>query len=227
MSEWWTYTPSDLLLFSPRVYYRLLELHNQAFWPIQILTGGVGLGIVFLLLKPRRWSARLICLALGPIWILVGYAFFWQSYATINWFGPYLAPFFVLEGLLLIWAGASGRFTLAESRTHSSLLGLSVLLLAVLGYPLLAPLMGRPWLAAEIFGLSPDPTAIATLAVLAFSPGRNQGLLMVVPCAWCMITGTTLWTMGAADFLVTPLCALIAVAFGLLRKRPRIKPANG
>jgi hypothetical protein len=30
MSEWWTYTLSDFLLFSPRVYYRLFELHNRA-----------------------------------------------------------------------------------------------------------------------------------------------------------------------------------------------------
>ena len=28
MSEWWTYRPSDFLLFSARTYWRLFELHN-------------------------------------------------------------------------------------------------------------------------------------------------------------------------------------------------------
>jgi len=36
MSEWWTYRPEDFLLFSPRVYWRLFELHNEALWPAQI-----------------------------------------------------------------------------------------------------------------------------------------------------------------------------------------------
>ena len=38
MSEWWTYTISDFLMFSPRTYYRMLERYNTAIWPGQILT---------------------------------------------------------------------------------------------------------------------------------------------------------------------------------------------
>ena len=37
MSEWWTYRPEDFLLFSPRVYWRMFELHNAALWPLQLL----------------------------------------------------------------------------------------------------------------------------------------------------------------------------------------------
>jgi hypothetical protein len=40
MPEWWTYTLSDFLLFSPRAYYRLIERHNAAVWPWQL--GSVG-----------------------------------------------------------------------------------------------------------------------------------------------------------------------------------------
>ena len=36
MAEWWTYRPEDFLLFSPRVYWRLFELHNAAVWPVQV-----------------------------------------------------------------------------------------------------------------------------------------------------------------------------------------------
>ena len=38
MSEWWTYRPSDLLMFAPRTYWRLFELHNESLWPMQVLT---------------------------------------------------------------------------------------------------------------------------------------------------------------------------------------------
>jgi hypothetical protein len=37
MSEWWTYRPSDFLLFAPRTYYRLFELYNSEIWPLQIV----------------------------------------------------------------------------------------------------------------------------------------------------------------------------------------------
>ena len=57
VSEWWTYTPSDLLLFSPRVYYRLIELHNIAVWPVHIGAALLGLLVRFIA-GPRFRSAR-------------------------------------------------------------------------------------------------------------------------------------------------------------------------
>ena len=46
MSEWWTYRPSDFLLFAPRTYYRLIELYNSEVWPLQI--GALIVGMWFL-----------------------------------------------------------------------------------------------------------------------------------------------------------------------------------
>lgn len=52
MFEWWTYTLSDFLMFSPQVYYRLFELYNRALWPTQLLTVGAGVAILYLLIVP-------------------------------------------------------------------------------------------------------------------------------------------------------------------------------
>ena len=99
--------------------------------------------------------------------------------------------------------------------------GRALLAGALIGYPLLAPLMGRPWFAAEIFGIAPDPTAVGTLAVLALADGRMRWLLLLVPCLWCAISGATLWTMGAGGFFVPPLSALIAVGSALAGNQRR------
>ena len=48
MSEWWTYRPVNFLLFSPRVYWRMFELHNAALWPLQVLALAAGLIIILL-----------------------------------------------------------------------------------------------------------------------------------------------------------------------------------
>ena len=57
MSEWWTYRPEDFLLFSPRVYWRMFELHNAALWPLHVLTLAAGLIIILL----DRAAAEKLC----------------------------------------------------------------------------------------------------------------------------------------------------------------------
>jgi uncharacterized protein DUF6064 len=218
MSEWWTYTLSDFLLFSPRVYYRLFELHNRALWPAQLLTMALGLTILLMMLRPVRGSERSIPALLGVLWIWIAWSFFIESYATINWAAIYVAPVFALQGLLLIWVGSRGHLAFASGRANVAGIGLFALALA--GYPLIAPAMGRPWIAAEIFGIAPDPTSVATLAVLALVQGRVRWLLMVIPCLWCIVTGATLWTMESAEYFVAPLGALAAVGIALLRRAP-------
>ena len=62
--------------------------------------------------------------------------------------------------------------------------------------PLLAPLQGRGWATSEVFGIAPDPTAIATLGVLLLARGRLLPLLVPIPILWCLLSGMTLSTMG-------------------------------
>ena len=54
MPEWWTYSLADFLLFSPRTYYRLIERHNDAVWPAQLVTLGLGV-LIAGLLRERAW----------------------------------------------------------------------------------------------------------------------------------------------------------------------------
>jgi hypothetical protein len=83
--------------------------------------------------------------------------------------------------------------------------------MSILGYPMLAPLTGRSWTTAEIFGMAADPTAIASVAVLALFRGRIRWLLLVVPVLWCAIAAATLWAMDAPESLVVVAAALLAL----------------
>src|ERR1700730_1705790 len=98
MSEWWTYHLSDLLLFSPRTYYRLFEIYNAAIWPAQV--AAVVLGIVIVVLLRRGASAlrgRIIAAILAAGWLFVAIAFHSRRYATINTFGVHCAVAFGVE----------------------------------------------------------------------------------------------------------------------------------
>src|SRR5512134_642137 len=220
MSEWWTYTLSDFLLFAPRTYYRLFELYNREIWPAQLLALGAGGAI---LLASRRGGAapgRLAAALLAGCWLWIAWGFHLQRYATINWAATHFAAAFASEAALLVWTGVvRGRLALGSIDPVVRRVGLGVIVFALVVQPLIGPLAGRDWAQAEVFGTAPDPTAVATLGVLLLASDRVRWALLVVPALWCAVTGATLWAMGAPDAAVAPLAALVVLAAAIRRTR--------
>lgn len=209
MTEWWTYRLSDFLLFSPETYFRLFELHNEALWPWQVAAVIAGLAILVLAGQP------LALLFAGGAWLLAGWLWLYERYATINWAAEWLAGGFVLQGLLL-WVFAFDR-TLRPTDGPSHAFGFMLMVCALFLQPLLPWMLGRPWMQGEVFALMPGPTVVATLGLLLAL--RAHWLLLVLPLVWCVIDGATLWTMKAPAFWLLPVAAVLTVAMRLVRQR--------
>jgi hypothetical protein len=207
MSEWWTYTLSDIQSFSLHSYYRLFELYNAAIWPAQIVVLALGLAMLVLLRRAELRRGRLIAAILAACWLWIAIAFHAHRYATLTWSARYFAWGFGLEAALLIWTGVVRGRLVFERRP----LGLSIILFALVVHPLIiVALFSRTWRQVEIFGVAPDPTAIATLGVLLLATGRVRWELMVLPLLWCAISGATLLSMKAPDAGI-PLAAAVLV----------------
>ncbi len=196
-----TWTPEDFLLFSPRAYWRLFALENAAVWPAQLLPIAAGALLLFGLALGRRpsgrWTAPALGLALAAAWFWTGWQFVALRYGAINWAAPTLAWGFYAEAALLAALGLSGRLAF-DGRGKRAVAGIGLLAMALPVWPLLAPLDGRPWQEAEVFAVAPDPTAIATLALLALAPRCRWTVpLAVVPALWLAVSALTLFTMGA------------------------------
>lgn len=218
MSEWWTYALSDFLLFAPRTYYRLFELYNRELWPAQLLAVGAGGAILALLRRGGLGPGRAIAAILAACWLWVAWAFHWQRYATINWAATYFAAAFAMQALLLVWTGVvRGGLALGPVDRTTRRIGTGIVLFALFAQPLAGPLAGREWSQVELFGLAPDPTAVATLGVLLLASDRVRWVLLVVPALWCAVTGATLRAMGAPEAVVAPLAALLVVALAVRR----------
>ncbi len=218
MSEWWTYSLSDFLLFSPRTYYRLFDLYNAALWPAHLLTLAIGLAILALMARGGdRWN-RAADLLLAACWLWVAWAFLLNRYATINWAATWFAGLFVVQAVLLALSGAFGGGIASASRL-SRAGAVALFVFALLLQPLIGVVTGRPWTQAEVFGMAPNPTALGTLgfALLPSTAGRRW-LLLVIPLLWCAISGATLWTMGAPDALVLPAAGLLALSIAASRR---------
>jgi len=221
MSEWWTYRPSDFLLFAPRTFYRLFELYNADIWPLQIVT--LLAGVMILVLKRRRaaWRGRAIAVTLAACWLWIAWGFHWQRYSAINWIAGYVAGAFAIQALLLIWIGiVRDRLRFDTEQGVIARIGVAIYVFALVVQPLLGLLLGRDWRQAEVFGVAPDPTAVATLGLL-LATNRSHWIALPIPLLWCLVSGTTLWVMNAADALVLPMVASLVVLLSLRRSVSR------
>ena len=192
-----SWTLEDLLLFSPQVYWRLFALENEAVWLAQPVVSAAVALLALTFILGRRPSGRWLGPALGAAWLWTGWHFVALRYGTVNWLAPTLAWGFYAQAALLAGLGLSGRLVFLR-RERDAWFGLGLLAAAALVWPLLAPLDGRPWREAEVVALAPDPTAIATLALLALAErSRWSALLCVAPVLWLAVSAVTLVTMGA------------------------------
>jgi hypothetical protein len=226
MSEWWTYRLGSFLLFSPRTYYRTIELYNLAVWPAQVAGLAIGLAIVALLIANVGARDRIIAGLLAACWLWIAYAFQYQRYAQINWAANWFAAAFALQAFLLVVLGViAGRIAFEPAGGREFGIAALVIGVTVIGYPLLAPLAGRAWTTAEMFGVAADPTAIATVAVLALVRGRLRWWLLIVPLLWCAVTALTLWAMKVPEAGVVAVATLFALWPAMRRVRAdRIRP---
>ena len=228
MSEWWTYRLKDFLLFSPRTYERLFELYNAAIWPAQIVALGFGVAIWGLLTRVSAAGARWIAGILAGAWLWVAIAFQMSRYARINWAATYFGWAFVLEAALLLWFGViRARLKFARRKDGVGWLGLGLLLFALWAQPLTGLLLGRSWRRLELFGVTPDPTVIATLGLFLLARDEGCRLLIVVPVIWCAVSGATLWAMKSSEAWIPPLAAAMTLIALKHRRAARVKEKSG
>ncbi len=219
MSEWWTYRPEDFLMFAPRTYWRLFELHNQAAWPapwLLLAAGWAG----WWLLRCRAPPLRTLALGLALAWAAVGWFFLHGRYAAVFWVMQGAAWVFLMQALGLLALASQGPMGVTPSRP-ARFGGALLFGLGALGQPLLAAAAGRPWMQAEIIGLAPDPTVFATLGLLlCAAPGQGArrwlyGVLWGLALAWCAVSAATLWTMGSPQGWVAAFAGAGALALRL------------
>jgi hypothetical protein len=218
MPDWLTYRLSDFLLFSPRTYYRMFELYHAEIWPIHVVVLASVVAIAVLLRREEEWPGRVIAGLLAAWWLWVAIAFHLQRYATINWAARYFAGLFAIQALLLVWYGVvRGRLRFRVSREPAAFMAVGLLVFALVFEPVAGRVAGRAWHQVEIFGLTPDPTAIATLALLALSTARPHRALVVIPVAWCAIGAATLWALGSPEAWVVLLAGLCGLVLAIRR----------
>lgn len=226
MPEWWTYAPGDFLMYSPRVYDRLLEAYQREIWPAQAIALVLGVAVAALARSRAAWRGRAAAATLAAGWAWVAWAFLAQRYATINWAGTYFAYAFAAQAALLLLVGVLRDRLLPDLRAGGAARGAYTLLLfALFVQPVLGVVLGGRWVAAPLVGMLPDPTAVATLGFVLIAEGRVRRALLVIPLAWCAASGVLLWAMESPAAFV--MFGAGALALVLAAAKRRALPGTG
>jgi hypothetical protein len=67
--------------------------------------------------------------------------------------------------------------------------------------------------------VTPDPTAIATVSVLALVHRRIRWLLLAIPLLWCVVAVLTLWAMKSPESFVVAGAAVLGLSPALAKRR--------
>lgn len=200
MDTWLSYELADLLMFSPQVYYRQIELANQDVWPGQLLAVAGGLLLALCIGFPTAVRNRVAAAVLAVAWFCSGWVFIASRFADIHIAGPYMEALFYLQAAALAGFAAmpNGLGLCTRSKTVAATMALLIVAVVVV-YPSLTLLSGRVFASAEVFGVAADPTALATLLVISGVVSGWRLLLAVVPVFWLVFSATTLSAMGSVE----------------------------
>lgn len=200
-----------MLPFTADVLFSSFGQYNRSLWPLPALAWALGLAAIALTLRPSRHGNLAIGVLLTAAWLWTGIGYHILHFATINFAAPLYGAFFILEGLLLAWAGVLRR-TL-PFRFRGDVFGWAGLALAIAALALLPFadwLTGHGFQSLRVAGLAPTPTAAFTLGLLLLIDGRTPLQLALVPLLWALVAGATAWILSIPQDVVVAAAGLAA-----------------
>jgi hypothetical protein len=210
------------LPFSEREFLDVFGAYNGALWPAAAALWVASLVALALVLRGVRID-RSVSILLAVHWAWAGIAYHLAFFASINPAARVFAAMFLLEAILLAWAGPRpSPVRYAWKRTPWSVIGAGLAAYA-LAYPFLAMALVQPYPRTPTFGV-PCPTTIFTIGLLMMSTPPRWSLAPIL-LLWSVIGGSAAVLFGVTtDFALPAAGGLLLVQLVRYRSvgsRPR------
>jgi hypothetical protein len=216
------------LPFTQEQFLRVFADYNRGIWPIQILAVAVCLLFVGLVLLRHTITPSLVFSGLAGLWLLNGIGYHWMYFAEINPAAKGFGALFVVQSLLLAWAGSKLQIGFGIRAGIASFAGWAMLLYAIVAYPLIGSLAGHAYPYSPILGVAPCPTTIFTLGfILAFARPAPRALF-VIPILWSFVSMSAAISLGIWEDFGLGVSGLITLGLLLSHRLERqpVAPAT-
>jgi len=194
MQEILSYRLSDLLLFSEQTYLRQFELYNHWLSPAQWLFYLYGILFLLSLLNSERYFTRILFMASAPFWLICSYGFLWQFYVSINWMVEYFIVIFIIQAVLILWAGFT-TYRSSELKLHPNFFisGLVLWGSTLFVQPVFELLTGRSWSQLSVFALTPDSLSFMAISFMLIL--RLPAVVFLPSALWLLFSTLTYLAM--------------------------------
>lgn len=208
-----------MLPFSRDQFLAVFAAYNAHVWPAQLVAYAVAAFALWGLERGDTTGRRSVGAALALMWLWTGVAYHGLHFARINPAAWAFGALFVLQAGLLVqatWRGAL-RF---EPQRHAAWIGGTLMLYAMVLYPLVGLAAGEGYPAMPMFGITPCPLALFTWGVLLRARRPLARRVVLVPLLWSLVGGSAAYALDMPQDWPLLLSAGVGVWL-LLQRKPR------
>lgn len=178
-------------------FFGTLQTYNETVLPVTVVSFFLGIIAVYLAARRSEFSSRMISAILSLLWIWSGIVFF------VVFFGPtdveflgftvpgvwYLggALFFIQSILFILLGVIKNSLSFKMIGSKQSIIGASMVIYAMITYPLVGVLTGSSYPRYPVFGTAPCPLTIFTLGLLQWNDRRLPPVIAVIPFIWSLM----------------------------------------
>ena len=197
--------------FTIEQFLDVFRRYNEAVLPMQAVLVLVALVIAGAAIHGSRRGSRLALALLALLWLWMAVAYHLAFYTTLSALGYLFAAMFVVESIMLMRL-ATGRHppTLSARRDVRGIVGGTLVIHALAGYPLTALLVGHRYPTLPTFGV-PCPTTIFTFGVLLLVAEGLPRSTLIVPAAWALLGTSAALLFGMWEDIALGVAGVVAV----------------
>lgn len=208
------------LPFTPEQFFAVFARYNEGVWPAPVALNVIALLSVALLFAPGAWPGFVISLILALLWAWMAIVYHIAFFTSINPAAWLFGMVFLLGSLAFAWYGiARADLNFRPAAGIRGIAGATLIVFALVLYPVIGYLVGHRFPAAPTFGL-PCPTTIFTLGLLLFAASPVPMPVLVVPLLWAAAGSLAAFQLGVLEDIALLAAGILTIVVMLVQSAP-------
>lgn len=173
--------------FNLEQFLEVFKNYNLAVFPMQLIFYFISAIVIYLALRPNPISSKIISATIAFLWLWMGIVYNIIFFTSINKAAYLFGALFIVQGFLfLIFGVFQNKLSFQFQKKTYGIIGLSVIVFALIIYPLLGYSLGHIYPVSPTFGL-PCPTTIFTFGFLLLNIKKCPVTILIIPFIWSLI----------------------------------------
>lgn len=205
--------------FTLEQFLEVFKNYNEAVFPMQFVIYLFSLIVIYYTIKPNPKSNKIISTILSFLWLWMGIVYHIIYFTTINKAAWLFGGIFIIQGILFLVFGVfQNKFSFNFKTDKYGITGFSLMIIALIIYPIVGYLFGHIYPSSPTFGL-PCPTTIFTFGILLLNTKKCPVTILIIPFIWSIIGVMAAFQFGIVEDIVLIVASLVAMSLLIFRNK--------